>query len=311
VTATAARPVSQPEPIASQPPAFRPLAIPSRRPAFVRSILRNPSALIGLLLVLLTAVGAAGAPWLAPHDPTAQHLEERLRGPSSGYVLGTDALGRDQLSRLLWGARASIGTAAIVMVLVLTVAVALGTLSGYFGGWLDQVLMRLADMLMAFPGLILAIAIAGMLGPGLVNIVIALAAVSWVGYARVVRGMALSVRERDYVLAARTLGASHTRTMLRHLLPNLAGPIVVLATIDMGRVILSMSGLSFLGLGAQPPMPEWGAMLNDGRPYLQLAPAMMIYPGIAIAITVLGFNLLGDGLRDALDPQGATSSRTG
>jgi peptide/nickel transport system permease protein len=285
--------------------AVRPVPLPVRRlrrVRFARSIGRNPSALIGLLLVLAAAICAVGVPRLAPHDPTAQHLEERLRGPSPVYPLGTDALGRDQLSRLLWGARASIGTAALVMALVLTVAVALGTLSGYFGGWLDQVLMRLADVLMAFPGLILAIAIAGTLGPGLLNVVIALAAVSWVGYARVVRGMALSVRERDYFLAARALGATHLRTTLRHVLPNLAGPLIVLATLDMGRVILSLAGLSFLGLGAQPPVPEWGAMLNDGRPYLQLAPALMLYPGLAIALTVLGFNLLGDGLRDALDP---------
>jgi peptide/nickel transport system permease protein len=189
------------------------------------------------------------------------------------------------------------------MVLVLTVGVTVGTLSGYYGGWLDQITMRLVDLIMAFPGIILAIAVAGMLGPGLTNVMLAIAAVSWVSYARVIRGMALSTRERDYVLAARALGANDLRIMVRHVLPGLAGPIVVLATLDMGRVILSISGLNFLGLGAQPPSPEWGAMLNDGRPFLHLAPQLMVLPGLAISLAVLGFNLLGDGLRDVLDPQ--------
>ena len=266
---------------------------------------------IGLALVVLLAVGALGAPWLSPHDPTAQQLELRVAGPSLAHPLGTDALGRDVLSRLLWGARASLGTAAAVMALVLTVAVAVGLVSGFYGGWLDQLLMRLVDLLMAFPGIILALAVAGVLGPGLTNVMLAVAAVSWVEYARVIRGMALAAREREHVLAARALGADDRRIIARHVLPSLAGQIVVLATLDMGRVILTISGLNFLGLGAQPPTPEWGAMLNDGRPFLQLAPQLMILPGLAISLAVLGCNLLGDGLRDVFDPQteGASARR--
>lgn len=264
---------------------------------------RSRTSMLGLALILIAIAGAVGAPWLSPYDPTAQALEDRLAPPSTDHLLGTDALGRDVLSRLLWGAQASLGTAGVVMGLVLIAAVSIGTLSGYYGGWVDHVLMRLVDLLMAFPGIILAIAVAGMLGPGLGNVVVAMAAVSWVDYARVIRGMALSTREREFVLAARALGAYDRRIMARHVVPNLAGPVVVLATLDMGRVILSISGLNFLGLGAQPPMPEWGAMLNDGLPYLQIAPLLMIYPGLAIALTALGFNLLGDGLRDLLDPQ--------
>ena len=239
---------------------------------------------------------------LAPHDPTAVDLERRLLTPDSDFPLGADHLGRDELSRLLYGARTTLGTASVVLMVVMTIAISVGTLSGYYGGRLDTLLMGLVDLLLAFPGLILAVAIAGTLGPSLINVMIAMAAVWWAGYARLIRGMVLSLRQREFVEAARAVGASDMRIMIVHISRNILGPIVVLATLDMGWIILGISGLNFLGLGAQPPTPEWGAMLNDGRPFLQSAPQMMLYPGTAIFLVVLGFNLLGDGLRDVLDP---------
>jgi peptide/nickel transport system permease protein len=185
---------------------------------------------------------------------------------------------------------------------VMTIALTVGGLSGYYGGWLDTAVMSLVDLLLAFPGLILAVAIAGTLGPSLINVMIAMAAVWWAGYARLVRGMVLSVRQKEYVEAARAVGAGDGRIMLNHIARNILGPFVVLATLDMGWIILGIAGLNFLGLGAQPPTPEWGAMLNDARPFLQSAPQILLYPGAAIVLVVLGFNLLGDGLRDILDP---------
>lgn len=264
--------------------------------------LRDPATILGLAIVVVAAMGALAAPVLAPHDPTAVSLEKRLLAPDRHFLLGTDHLGRDELSRLLYGARTTLGTASVVLAVVLAIASAVGVLSGYFGSWLDTLLMGLVDLLLAFPALILAVAIAGILGPSLMNVMIAMAAVWWAGYARLIRGMVLSVRQREFVEAARALGASDKRIMVSHILRNILGPVAVLATLDMRWIILGISGLNFLGLGAQPPTPEWGAMLNDGRPFLQLAPQLMLYPGVAICLVVLGFNLLGDGVRDLLDP---------
>jgi peptide/nickel transport system permease protein len=271
-------------------------------PRRLRTFLRDPATVLGLAIVVVAATAALAAPLLAPHDPTAISLEDRLLAPDRQFPLGTDHLGRDELSRLLHGARTTLGIASVVLAVVMAIAFTVGTLAGYYGGWLDTALMGLVDLLLAFPALILAVAIAGTLGPSLMNVMIAMAAVWWAGYARLIRGMVLSVRQREFVEAARALGASDTRIMVSHILRNILGPIVVLASLDMGWIILGISGLNFLGLGAQPPTPEWGAMLNDGRPFLQLAPQMMLYPGAAICLVVLGFNLLGDGLRDVLDP---------
>lgn len=268
----------------------------------IEPILKDPATFLGLVIVVVAVIGATAAPVLSLDDPTAINLEERLVSPSGEFLLGTDHLGRDELSRLLYGARTTLRTAAVVLAIVFAIALIVGTLSGYYGGWLDTFLMSMVDLVLAFPGLILAVAIAGTLGPSLLNVMIAMAAVWWAGYARLVRGMVLSLRNREFVEAARAVGASNRRIMVFHIWRNILGPVIVLATLDMGWIILGISGLSFLGLGAQPPTPEWGAMLNDGRPFLQTAPQMMLYPGAAIFLVVLGFNLLGDGLRDVLDP---------
>lgn len=264
---------------------------------------RDRLALAGLIMVgALTAVAAA-APWIAPYDPNAIDPVNRLVGPTWDHPLGTDVLGRDLLSRLLVGARWSLGAATLVTVSVVAIGVLVGTLSGYYGGAVDAVAMRVVDALLAFPALLLTLAIVGMIGPGLGSVLTGLIAVAWADYARIARGSVLALREREYVLAARALGARDRRVLARHVMPNIVSPVVVLATLEMGQLILALAGLSFLGLGAQPPDPEWGAMLNDGRLYFLTAPQLMILPGIAISLAVLGLNLLGDGLRDLFDPR--------
>ena len=243
------------------------------------------------------------APVLTPYDPAAAVPTQRLAGPGPEHPLGTDNLGRDILSRLLFGSRWSLGTAAMATLLIMTIGVTVGSVGGYYGGRLDELVGLVVDVLLAFPSLVLALAIAGTLGPGILNIMLGLVSVWWVGYARVVRGLVLATREQQFVLAARCLGARDRRVIVRHVLPNVLPPVVVLATLEMGGLILAISGLSFLGLGVQPPAPEWGAMLNDGRGFLFGAPQLMIYPGLAISLVVIAFNLLGDGLRDAFDPR--------
>jgi len=243
------------------------------------------------------------APVLTRFDPATANPVQRLEGPSVVHLLGTDNLGRDVLSRLLFGSRWSLGTAGLATLLIMTIGVSVGAVAGYYGGWLDDIVVLVVDVLLAFPSLVLALAIVGTLGPGIVNVMLGLVSVWWVGYARVVRGLVMSTRQRQYVEAARSLGAPDRRIIVRHVLPNVLPPVMVLATLEMGGLILAISGLSFLGLGAQPPTPEWGAMLNDGRAFLQSAPQLMVYPGVAISLVVVGFNLLGDGLRDVLDPR--------
>lgn len=267
-----------------------------------RRFLRDRLAVAGLLVLVVFAALAVCAPLIARFDPAAANPTLRLAGPTPEHPLGTDNLGRDLLSRLLVGSRWSLGTAGLATLLIMTLGLTIGSTAGYYGGRLDQVVGVIVDVLLAFPSLVLALAIAGTLGPGIVNVMLGLVAVWWVGYARVVRGLVLSLRERQFVEAARCLGATDRHVIVRHLLPNVVPPVMVLATLEMGGLILAISGLSFLGLGAQPPTPEWGAMLNDGRPFLLSAPHLMIYPGLAISLVVIGFNLLGDGLRDVLDP---------
>lgn len=239
------------------------------------------------------------APWLSPHDYNAQSLEQGLSGPSAAHWLGQDKLGRDVLSRLLWGARVSLLVGLLSVTISLLVGVAVGAFSGYAGGWIDLAVMRLIDIFLAFPGILLAIALTAVLGPSLRNIVIALSAFGWVSFARLVRGQMLSLREREYVLAAKSLGASHVRILVRHLLPGVAAPVVVQCSFALAGAILGEASLSFLGLGSQD-MPSWGAMLSEGAEFLGEAPHLSWAPGLALVAIVISFNVLGDALRDLL-----------
>ena len=275
----------------------------------VARLVRRRTALFGLIVVFAVLVAAVFASFVSPFDPLAQDIGQRLKEPgwqdAQGRIhpLGTDHLGRDILSRIIHGSRIalSVGLAAVAISGVLGMAV--GLVSGYFGGRVDDFFMRLADIQLAFPFILLAIAVIGVLGPSLRNIIIVIGVSSWVVYARVVRGEVLSIREREFVQAAVALGSRDYRVLVRHVLPNAFTPWLVVATLDMARVIVLESALSFLGLGVQPPTPTWGGMLADGRVYLSTAWWLATFPGLAILVTVLGINLLGDGLRDTLDPR--------
>ena len=275
----------------------------------LKRLARRRTALFGLCVVSIVLVAAAFAPWLTPFDPLEQDINQRLQEPgwqtAEGHVhaLGTDHLGRDILARVIFGSRIAlvVGLSAVLISGVLGMAI--GLVSGYFGGKLDDFFMRLADVQLAFPFILLAIAVIGVLGPSLRNIIIVIGVSSWVVYARVVRGEVLSIREREFVQAAIALGSRDGRVLVRHVLPNAFTPWLVVATLDMARVIVIESALSFLGLGVQPPTPTWGGMLADGRVYLSTAWWLATFPGLAILVTVLGINLLGDGLRDTLDPR--------
>ena len=268
-----------------------------------RRLVHDPTARVGLLIVALCVVLAVAGPALAPGDPLAVTTERLRRPGSAGHLLGTDGLGRDLLSRILYGARLSLGSATLAAVLVSLIGLIVGTISGYVGGLVDKVLMRLVDVVLAVPGLVLALAVAGLFEPSLLAVMLALVTVWWAGYARIVRGIVLSLREQPYVESARSVGAGEWRIVARHILPGVVSSVVVLATLEIGQLLLVISGLSFLGLGSPPPTPEWGAMLNDGRVYFLSDPHVVLVPGIAISLAVLGFNLLGDGIRDVLDPR--------
>lgn len=287
-------------------PSELPATTPHRGRSLWRRFAEDKAAVSGLLIVLVFATAAVAAPLLTDHNPLAVNLSNTLAPPGGEHLLGTDNLGRDLFSRLLYGSRLSLGTAAVTATVIMTVGVAIGLVAGLRGGWLDGLVMRFVDGLLAFPNLILALAIAGTLGAGLLSVLIGLTAVWWASYARIVRGIVLQIRELPFVEAARATGVSQLMIGIRHVLPNVVPPVIVLLTIEMGGLILAVSGLSFLGLGAQPPTPEWGAMINDGRAFLYSAPQLMLLPGAAIFLVVLGFNLLGDGLRDILDPKGMT-----
>lgn len=268
-----------------------------------RALARDPAALVGAGLLALLAGAALLAPLLAPHDPNAVDSARRFAPPSSAFWLGTDHLGRDVASRLLFGGRLSLGATLVASLSVTGVGLVLGMLAGYLRGAVDTVVSRVVDVVLAFPMLLLALVVTGVLGPSLRNVVVAVVLAAWAGYARIVRGVTLSEREQPYIEAARAAGASEARVVVRHILPNIVAPIIVLTTIDMGTILLAVSALSFLGLGAKPPVAEWGAMLAEARAYLRAAPQLMVFPGAAIFLSVLAFNLLGDGLRDALDPR--------
>jgi peptide/nickel transport system permease protein len=257
---------------------------------------------VGGAIVLIAVLAAVLGPWVVPVDPSAQQLALRLEPPTGVHIFGLDELGRDIFARLLVGARISLLVGLVVVGVSAIVGVALGSIAGYFGGRVDEIISRIMDVMMAFPGLLLAIAMVAVLGPSLTNVVLALTIIGWVGYARVVRGQVLRAREFEFVQAARALGATVPRILLRHVIPTTLPAVTVQATLGMGAAILNEAALSFLGLGVQPPTPSWGTMLNYGRQHLLNAPHLTVFPGIAIAILVLGFNFLGDGLRDRLDP---------
>ncbi|MCL0041269.1 ABC transporter permease [Dehalococcoidia bacterium] len=269
----------------------------------IRRLKRNRMAMVGLVIISIFVLCAILAPWIAPHDPLDSSLSHTLQGPSPANPLGRDELGRDILSRILHGARISLSIGLISVAIGALVGVPIGAISGYYGGKIDLIVQRLIDIMLAFPGILLAIVIVSTVGVGLRNVMIAVGIVSIPIYVRLVRGSVLQVKEQEYISSARALGSSGLRIISRHILPNCLGPIIVQSTLQIATAILWASGLGFLGLGAQPPTPEWGTMLSRGRVYIRVAPHVTIAPGLAILLSVMGFNLLGDGLRDALDPR--------
>ncbi|GAB4362781.1 MAG: ABC transporter permease [Deltaproteobacteria bacterium] len=267
----------------------------------LRRTLRHRGAAAGLSVICLLLLVALLAPWISPCDPGSQALDSGLSPPSAAHRLGQDRLGRDIASRLIHGSRVSLAVGLGTVGISLVLGLFAGSLSGFLGGWTDRLFMRLADMLLAFPGILLAVAITAVLGPSLRNVLIALSVLGWVGYARLIRAQILKVREMEFVEAARAVGGSPGRVLRSHILPNALSPLLVEATFGIARAIVAEAGLSFLGLGVQPPTPSWGSMINEGRHFLFVAPHLTLAPGIAIMVTVMAFNFLGDGLRDALD----------
>lgn len=260
-------------------------------------------ASVGAVILLLLIVIGLTAPWIAPHDPKAVSLVDRLKPPGTpGYVLGTDALGQDVLTRVIYGARISMLVGFLGVAISGTIGITLGLVAGYYGKWLDDVIMRIADIQLAFPTIILYVAVMAVRGPGLANLIAVIGVVGWVQYGRVQRGMVLAERQRDYVEAARVLGVPDRTILLRHILPNTLGPVMVVASFGLANIIITEASLSFLGLGVPPSVPSWGSMLADGRDYLRTGWWLATFPGIAITLTVLAINLLGDWLRDRFDP---------
>lgn len=268
-----------------------------------RRLKKNRRAVAGLVVILMLVAAALLAGVIAPYDPNRQLLREAAQGPGSNHLLGTDRYGRDILSRLVYGARVSLKVGLISQSVSMVIGVLLGSLGGYYRGWVDDVVMWLINVVWSFPALLFVIAVTMALGPGINTVYVAVALVSWVGVARIVRGQFFALRETEYVLAARSLGAPDARVIFRHLLPNTLAPIIVVVTLGFATAIVAEAGLSFLGLGIQPPEASWGSMLRTGYSYFTTAWWMAVFPGLSITVTVLAFNLLGDGLRDALDPR--------
>ncbi len=268
----------------------------------VRQFSRNRMAVAGLVIVVLVTFTAALAPLLAPADPAVQQLDDKRMPPNSDYLLGADEFGRDILSRIIYGSRVALFVALVAVAIAMALGVSIGLVAGYTGGWLDSVIMRIADVMLAFPYLLLAIALVAALGAGIENTTLAVGIWATPSFVRVTRSQVLGIKHREFVTAARATGVPTLRLVLRYVLPNAIPPIIVFATLYMANAILLEAALSFLGLGVQPPQPSWGLMVADGRDYLRVAPHIATFPGIAIMIAVLGFNLMGDGLRDALDP---------
>ncbi|THF85428.1 ABC transporter permease [Deinococcus sp. KSM4-11] len=271
-----------------------------------RAFTRNRLSVVGVVILVVFYLSALLAPWIAPHDPLALDLQHQFLLPGQhGYLLGTDNFGRDLLSRLIYGSRISLTAGLGVVLIAAGLGTGLGLLAGYFRGWIDTLIMRLVEIFFAFPFLVLVIAVIAVLGSSVLNVVWVLGLVSWPIYARLVRGQVLSLRQRDFVEAARASGASSGRIMFRHILPNSLTPIIVAATFGVPQAILALAALGFLGLGVQPPAPEWGTMVSEGKNFLLQAPLLIVWPGVVIALAVMGFNFLGDGLRQAFDPRNA------
>jgi len=269
----------------------------------VSQLKKNKGAMTGGVIILIFIFSAIFAPFLAPYDPLDSNLEETLQSYNYKHWLGTDEQGRDILSRIIYGGRMSLAIGVIAVVIANALGVLLGLISGFMGGKVDNIIMRFMDILLAFPGMLLALAIVSALGPGIINLMIAIGVYSVPTFARVVRGSVLAVKEMEFVDAARAIGQNDVLIALSHILPNCIGPVLVLSTLRIATAILTGAGLSFLGLGPQPPTPEWGSMLSSGRTYLRIAPWVATFPGLAIMFVVLGFNIFGDGLRDAMDPR--------
>lgn len=264
--------------------------------------LERKTMLLSMTMLCILVFIAIAAPVLSPYDPNDIDLKSKNLPPSSNHLLGTDYLGRDMLSRIMHGATTSLSISAGVVVLSLVIGISLGCIAGYYGGMVDELLSRAIDVFLAFPGIIFALAMMGVMGPGIVNLILSLALVHWSTYARLMRGQVLSVKEQEYVLSTRLLGAGNLHIMRKHIIPNAIAPIIVLATIDLGHVILSVASLSFLGLGLPANIPEWGSMLSAGKEFIRTAPYQTIFPGLAITLFVVIFSILGDGMRDILDP---------
>lgn len=271
---------------------------------YVRScIVKRRVTMVSLVVVLILTISAIAAPLFAPYSPRAQDWGHMLEGPSGRFLLGTDELGRDILSRIIFGARVSLAVGFVSVSISMVLGVVLGAVAGFYGGWADTIIMRITDILFAFPSLLFAIAIMFALGPGLMNVFIALGIIGWAGIARMIRGLVLQFKEAPFVEASVAAGASNSRIIWRHIMPNCLPTIIVLITLYIPGAIMSEASLSFLGLGAQPPTPTWGSMIYEARQYIRQVPTYSLFPGLAIMVTVLAFNLLGDGLRDILDPK--------
>jgi peptide/nickel transport system permease protein len=268
-----------------------------------RRMRKSRTAIIGIIIIILFTLVALLAPFISPYDPMEQNFIKSFRAPSSEHLLGTDEFGRDVFSRIIYGARISLQIGFVAVFISLIVGVTVGLIAGYYGGWIDMIVMRIMDLMLSFPYILLALVIMSILGPGIYNAMVAIGIVYVPQYARIVRSSVLSVKKKEYVMAARALGANDIRIILKHIFLNSMAPIIIQTTLSIGRAIINAAGLSFLGLGAQPPTPEWGAMLSNGQDFLRNAPWIATFPGIAIALLVLGFNLVGDGLRDAFDPR--------
>ena len=281
----------------------RVLIRPTRRPSALTRILHNPLSLAGVVLIGALVVLALIAPFIAPYDPIRTNLNVSLAPPSRVHWFGTDQLGRDILSRILYGTRISLRIAILTALIATAIGAPMGIVTGYFRGRLDDLLMRVTDMFMAFPRLILAMAIAAALRPTLDNVIIAISLAAWPAYARLARSVTLGLREENYVEAARAIGAGTPRVLGRHVFPGVLSPMTIQVSLDMGGIILTAAGLGFIGFGAQPPTPEWGVMISEGRNYITQQWWVSTFPGIAISLVVLGFNMLGDGIRDVLDPR--------